>query len=148
MRSRRHLRFVLVLLLLAGGSRADETDRFDTAGLSEAQVHTVFDKLQTAVAANDADAVSRVVLYPLRVNRAGAKHQRIRDRRAFVAAYPTLFDAKLKSVIRRQRFEDLRASWQGVFFGDGELWISGECPPKPAPCRVGIISINPDVATY
>jgi hypothetical protein len=147
MRPRRHPRFVLALLLLAAGSRADQTDRFDFAGLTEAQVRTVFDALQTAVAADDAKAVSRLVIFPLRVNRPGAKQKRIPDVDAFVAAYPTIFDAKVRRVVREQRFEDLFANWQGVMIGQGVVWISGVCESRHGKCRVGIITINPQAGT-
>ena len=136
---------VLALGLLSTMAHAEPTDRFAVAGLTEAQVRKTFDALQAAVTADDADAVSRLVVYPLRVN--GRSNRRIRDRRAFLAAYQDLFDAKLRSIVRRQRFEDLFVNWQGVMLGEGALWISGICerPSKPFECRnprIGIITIN------
>ena len=136
---------VLALGLFSTIAHAESTDRFAVAGLTEAQVRKTFDALQAAVAADDAEAVSRLVAYPLTVN--GRSHRRIRDRRAFLAAYQDLFDAKLRSIVRRQRFEDLFVNWQGVMLGDGELWIGGICErvKKTHVCsnpRIGVITVN------
>jgi hypothetical protein len=137
----------LGLLSTVAISHAEPADRFAVAGMTEAQVRTVFDALQAAVTADDADAVSRVVIYPLTVNGPRRKGRHIRSRRAFLAEYQDLFDAKHRAVVRRQRFEDLFANWQGVMLGDGELWIGGICERviKPFKCvnpRFGVIVIN------
>lgn len=83
-----------------------------------------FDDLKKAVAAGDKEKIAGMVYYPFGA-RINGKVVKIRDAAHFAAAYDKIFTEKVKKAVTNQTYETVFANWQGVMFGDGEVWFSG-----------------------
>jgi len=136
----------LAALLMLFASAAAASGRLDNSGLSEPAVREFLATLQDAVKRNDAAAVAALVEYPVRINRRqGRSH--IGNPRAFASRYYEIFDHRVRSIVLRQRFEDLFSNSRGIMLGAGEVWFSGICDATSAygACdnpRIRIIAIN------
>lgn len=102
-----------------------------------APYHAFFDALKKAVAADDRNAVAGMVSYPFGTSIHG-KDATIRDAAHFVKNYHEIITPKVKKAIADQTYATIFANWQGVMFGDGELWFSGVGDPS----EIKIIGIN------
>ena len=91
---------------------------------AHAPYQTFFGTLQSAVAADDRQAVAGMVDYPFRT-RIDGKSVTIKDASHFVASYDGIVTAKVKRAIAEQSYAKLFANGQGVMIGDGELWFAG-----------------------
>lgn len=100
-----------------------------------------FDCLKIATKRDDRNTLSRLTRYPLRVNTAkGADN--IRTPTAFIKAYPSIFNQRVKAAINAQRFEDVFVSYRGIMIGNGQVWISGITERGRSKPTIKIISIN------
>lgn len=106
----------------AAVEQAIETLLGDAAAYRE-----VFDRLQRGVKTADKQAVAALVEYPINVEIDGKSHV-IRDAPAFIELWDQIITPGIASVITSQRFADLRVNYQGVMFGDGQVWLTGICP--------------------
>jgi hypothetical protein len=97
------------------------------AGVSVGEVRHLLEQLQSALHGQNKSALARLIDYPLTLQVAGEKDREIRNEREFLSNYSRIVTPKVADVIRKQRFEDLFANWQGVMLGHGEVWISGIC---------------------
>lgn len=105
----------------AAVEQAIETNLGDAAAY-----RTAFDRLQQGVKSTDKQAVAALVSYPISVVIDG-KPRVIRDAQAFIASWDQVITAEIASVITSQRFADLLVNFQGVMFGDGQVWLTGIC---------------------
>lgn len=78
-----------------------------------------FGKLQAAAAAKDADALSKLASYPLRVG----KKDRIKNETVLKRKFSKVFTPKVLNAIAKLNRNDLFCNYQGVMVGDGEVWI-------------------------
>ncbi|MGE3261012.1 MAG: hypothetical protein AB7K68_04455 [Bacteriovoracia bacterium] len=76
-------------------------------------------KLQTAAAAKDVGALSKLANYPLRVGKKG----RIKNESVLKRKFSKVFTPKVLNAIAKLNRDDLFCSYQGVMVGDGEVWI-------------------------
>ena len=143
----RILRFLLAaaasaaaLPALAGDSATNGA--IDEAFGEHAKYEVVIVSLQKAVAAHDADAVAKLVSYPIRVSVNGRKTT-IRDAKAFVAHYDAIIAPDIAAAVRDQKYEDLFVNSQGVMFGNGQVWINGVCKDRACKAQdVKVITIQ------
>ena len=101
-------------------------------------------RLQSAIRANDRNAVIGLVSFPLRVNATGGVRL-YRDAGAVRRDYSRIFTSKVIRAILDQRADQLFTRDQGTMIGDGEVWFdrpctNGKCAPT-SPIR--ITAINP-----
>ncbi|MBI2233408.1 MAG: hypothetical protein HYU57_00015 [Micavibrio aeruginosavorus] len=85
--------------------------------------------LQTAVAADDRNAVAALVRYPLVTYNNGVETARYADAAALIAAYDTLFTPAVKDAIAKATPETLFTNIDGVMIGNGEVWIDNSSLP-------------------
>jgi hypothetical protein len=102
---------------------------------SKNELSKAFTALKTAAAAKDVSAISKVVLFPLRVN-ANPKRKPIKNEAELKKEFSSIFTAKVLSAIESQKFEELFCRDQGAMIGDGEVWINERKG------KIGIASIN------
>ena len=101
-------------------------------------------RLQSAIRANDRNAVIGLISFPLRVNASGGVRL-YRDAGAVRRDYSRIFTSKVTRAILDQRADQLFTRDQGTMIGDGEVWFdrpctNGKCAPT-SPIR--ITAINP-----
>ena len=108
----------------------------EVAGFNEKESFLkFFPLLKEAVKTKDPKKISPFMLYPFKVN--GKTTIKIKDAQEFEAKFKTLFTEKIIAVISNQTIEDLFCQYQGVMFGDGEVWV------QKINGKVGISAINP-----
>jgi hypothetical protein len=93
-----------------------ETSRPDKLKAAE-----FLEKLRAAVETDDRNSVSEMVRFPLRVNGKCS----VANRSAFLRVYSKIFDARVRTAIKRQRTDCIFGNWQGFMAGDGEAWFDG-----------------------
>lgn len=82
--------------------------------------------LQKAVAAQDAKGVAALVSYPIGVEVNG-KETVIKSAKAFEEHYSGIITPRIAKAVTEQKYGDLFVNYQGVMFGDGQVWIAGIC---------------------
>lgn len=107
----------------AGETTNQEIDRLQG---SHAKFELVINALQKAVAAHDAAGVAELVSYPIGVKVHG-KETNIKSAKAFAEKYDGIFTPAITKVVVNQKYEDLFVNYQGIMFGDGQVWITGIC---------------------
>ena len=122
-------------------ARVDQT--IDDVLGDHAAYRTVVDAFQRAVAAKDAQAVSKLVDYPFTASIDGQR-TKIADAKTFVAQYDRIVTPAIARAIGEQRYGSLFVNAKGVMFGRGEAWINGVC--EDAACKrvdVRVVAIQP-----
>ena len=82
--------------------------------------------LQKAVAEHDAKGVAALVSYPIGVEING-KETNVKSAQVFEENYDGIITPSIADAITKQQYGDLFVNYQGIMFGDGEVWISGIC---------------------
>jgi len=82
--------------------------------------------LQKAVAAQDAKGVAALVSYPIGV-KVNGKETNIKSAKAFEQHYKAIMTPEITKAVTDQKYEDLFVNYQGIMFGDGQVWINGIC---------------------
>ncbi len=101
----------------------NNTNPYEAAGIADPQAfNAMFDKLKTAVASGDKEAVADLVLSPLRVKGKNSA-LKITTREEFLKQYDTLFTEPIKKALANQSKDNLSVNYQGVMVGNGELWL-------------------------
>jgi hypothetical protein len=87
---------------------------------------TAIQTLQKALADGDLRGVAGYVPFgePIKVN---GEDVVIDDEADLAAKFPELFNEKVVSAVTTQAYDTLFVNQDGIMFGDGELWLSGEC---------------------
>lgn len=104
----------------------------DDALGNHAQYETAIKALQQGVKDKDAKAVAALVSYPISVKISG-KDTEIKSEKDFVTHYDAIFTPKIAKAVEDQKYEDLFVNYQGIMFGDGQVWINGIC--KDSACK-------------
>ncbi|CAL1241394.1 hypothetical protein [Candidatus Methylocalor cossyra] len=123
----------------AGAETAAEMDKTLNTLFGHHEPYAAFlIQIKKAIAADNRDAVARLVDYPLPVHLDG-KAVKIKGAQEFVAHYAKLVTPRVKQAVARQSYPTLFANWQGVSVGDGTLWFAEVGNGR----TVKIIAINP-----
>lgn len=85
--------------------------------------------LQQAVAADDHQAVSEMIQYPLRTT-----HMTIKTPAQFLRNYDEIFNDGVKSAVAGQTSDHLFYRDQGVMIGNGEVWFDAFCDDGSQSC--------------
>jgi hypothetical protein len=138
--SRRSLiQCTLCLITLVGllGNAFAEINK--TAGIPDAEAESFFNKVKVANATRDAQAMAKLAAFPLTVD--GKKS--IKNASAFIARYSEIFNADVVKAVEEQKFETLFSNYQGVMFGNGQLWFAAVCDQRTCKKhKVRIVAIN------
>lgn len=96
-----------------------------------------FEHLQSAVAANQREAVAGMVNFPLNTS-LGGKRVKVRSRATFLANYDRIFDAGVLCALKNANKEDVWGRDTGFTFKDGTVWWDAIIPPGAS------VSASPD----
>lgn len=116
-------------LLLAGNATAQEQSvdqQIDDSLGDHTKFRPVIEELQKAVASHDAEAVSKLISYPLAVKTHG-KAQSIKSAKSFIENYDAIVTANIAKTVTNQKYEELFVSYRGVMFGQGQVWVNSIC---------------------
>ena len=95
------------------------------------------ERLQGAVRANDKNAITGLISFPVRVNyKSGARTYR--DARAVDRDFDRIFTPQVRRAVLNQSPDQLFSRDIGAMVGDGELWFD-----RTSPGQVRIIAVNP-----
>lgn len=117
----------LALFLAAGLTALPQIclakEDYSFIGIKKAsQVPQFVASLQKALAADDKEAVAKLVSYPLTVS-LGDQELEIEDKAALVRQYDQVFTKAIKQNIQAQPLNDIFVNKQGVMVGsDGKVW--------------------------
>jgi len=140
------IRILLVSVFLLTGLRAQESKVDESiqtiAGLDIQQARAFFGKVKRAVDQGDRKAIARWVAYPTQVDLKGAKNVTIRTRAEFESHFDEIMNTKVVDAVRKQTYEGLFVNYQGVMFGNGEIWFSAIKGPGGKFDQYRIIKIN------
>lgn len=98
----------------------------DAAFGDHAKYEAAITALQKAVSAHDAARVAALVRYPIGVKIHGKKTV-IKSAKAFVQHYDAIVTPAIAKAVTEQKYEDLFVNYQGIMFGNGEVWMNGIC---------------------
>ena len=122
---------VLALLLAAGLTALPQAclakEDYSFIGVKKAsQVPQFVASLQKALAADDKEAVAKLVSYPLVVS-LGGQDLEIENKAALVRQYDQVFTKAIRENILAQPLNDIFVNKQGVMVGsDGKVWALPE----------------------
>jgi hypothetical protein len=114
-------------------------NRYYVAGFDDsAQFEAVFTRLQGLVAAGNKESVADYILYPLNVYFQGVPTT-YTSREELLKSYDTVFTAKVKEALAKQKVNETFVNYKGVMAGSGEIWFTQSDELK---YRYGILAIN------
>lgn len=116
-------------------------------GFDGAAVAALLQKTKAAFASANAEALSKIVHFPLRVNTPKGERISVRDPRELKAQARTIFSPSMRKVVADSQFGKLFVSAQGVMLGDGQIWFVERCPEGGRKCQarpmlIGSINVN------
>lgn len=107
-------------------SDADTDGRIDIVLGDHSAYRTAFDAIQEAVANEDASAFAAWVSYPIKVV-ADGEAMTISDETQFAEHFDNIVTEEIRAAILDQTWETLFVNYQGVMFGNGQVWLNGIC---------------------
>lgn len=122
------LMLALCLSVVPALAQSDaDTDAAIDSNLGDHTLYrTAFDAIQKAVADDDKAASAEWVSYPIIIT-ADGEEMSIADAAQFVEHYDNILTEEIKTAITDQTWADLFANYQGVMFGNGQVWVNGIC---------------------
>ncbi len=121
---------------------ADTDAAVDSALGDHTAYRTAFDAIHKAVADGDKAGFAAWVSYPIALT-AGGKEMTIKDAKHFEEHYDTILTDEIKNAIATQKWQDLFVNYQGIMYGNGQVWLNGICKDdKCAEFDVKIITIQ------
>jgi hypothetical protein len=91
-----------------------------------------FRNFQTALRANDSNAIAGMVAYPL-LTTAHHKSVRIRNQQQLLAHFDEVFDSGVRCVVLGATEKDVWGNWQGFTIDGGAVWFDGIIPANEKP---------------
>lgn len=114
---------------------------FSVTGIeSRAKLEPFFEQVKTAVAEGDARQVAELIEFPI-FAKVGGRRILIPNKAVFIKNAGEILSEKVKTAAQEQSFANIFCNYQGVMFGEGEIWISKIKPRKGKP-RLRIKAIN------
>lgn len=123
-------------------SDADTDAAIDNALGDHTLYRAAFDAIKAAVTDADGAAFAEWVSYPIKVT-ADGEEMSISTPEQFVEHYDNIVTDEIRTAVEEQAWADLFVNYQGVMFGNGQVWLNGIC--KDAKCAefdVKIITIQ------
>lgn len=136
------LALALTTLPAVAQTDADTDAAVDNALGDHTAYRAAFDAILEAVADGDEAGFAAWVSYPIAVT-ADGEAMTIEDAAQFEAHYDVVLTDEIKSAIAEQKWQDLFVNYQGIMFGNGQVWLNGICKDdKCAQFDVKIITIQ------
>lgn len=121
---------------------ADTDAAVDNALGDHTAYRAAFDAIQEAVADDDKTGFAAWVSYPIALT-ADGEAMTIEDAAQFEEHYDVILTDEIKAAIADQKWQDLFVNYQGIMFGNGQVWLNGICKDdKCAEFDVKIITIQ------
>lgn len=121
---------------------ADTDAAVDNALGDHTAYRAAFDAIQEAVADDDKTGFAAWVSYPIALT-ADGEAMTIEDAAQFEEHYDLILTDEIKAAIADQKWQDLFVNYQGIMFGNGQVWLNGICKDdKCAEFDVKIITIQ------
>jgi hypothetical protein len=121
---------LLTALMLASPVAAqtveDVNNTIDNVLGDHTKFEEAFHAVQSAVADNDAEAFAAWVAYPIGVNIEG-EDTVLETPEALVEQYDSFMTEEITAAVTGQRYEEVLVNFQGIMFGEGQVWINGVC---------------------
>lgn len=121
---------------------ADTDAAVDSALGDHTAYRAAFDAIQKAVADDDKTGFAAWVSYPIALT-ADGEEVTIEDAAQFEEHYDVILTDEIRAAIADQTWQDLFVNYQGIMFGNGQVWLNGICKDdKCAAFEVKIITIQ------
>lgn len=120
------LAFALSTFPAIAQSDADVDASIDDALGDHTAYRAAFDAIQQAVTEGDKAAFAAWVSYPITVT-ADGEEMKLSDAVQFEEHYDSILTDEIKDVITSQEWGALFVNYQGLMFGDGQVWLNGVC---------------------
>jgi hypothetical protein len=121
---------ILAALLLASPAAAQTVENVNNTIDNLLGDHTKYEEafhaVQSAVADHDAEAFAAWVAYPIGVIIEGEDIV-LETPEALVEQYDSFMTEEITAAVTEQRYEEVLVNFQGIMFGDGQVWINGVC---------------------
>nr|WP_313015859.1 hypothetical protein [Brucella intermedia] len=111
-------------LLVAGNAIAQDQpvdQQIDDALGDHTKFRPVIEGGQKAVASHDAEALSKLISYPIAVKIHG-KEQIIKSAKSFIENYDGIVTANIAKIVTGQKYEDLFVSYRGALLHETNWW--------------------------
>lgn len=107
-------------------SDADTDAAIDSALGDHTAYRAAFEAIQKAVTDEDAAAFAEWVSYPIKVT-ADGEEMSISTAEQFAEHYDNILTEEIQGAILDQKWADLFVNYQGIMFGNGQVWLNGIC---------------------
>ncbi len=121
--------FLAALLLaspVAAQTVEDVNNTIDNVLGEHTKFEAAFHAVQDAVADHDAEAFAAWVAYPIGVKIEG-EDVVLETPEQLVDQYDSFMTEEITAAVTGQRYEEVLVNFQGLMFGDGQVWINGVC---------------------
>lgn len=136
------LAFALSALPALAQTDADTDAAVDSSLGDHTAYRAAFDAIQKAVVEGDKAGFAAWVSYPIAVT-ADGEEMKLSDAAQFEEHYDNILTDEIKAAITDQKWQDLFVNYQGIMFGNGQVWLNGICKDdKCAEFDVKIITIQ------
>ena len=123
-------------LVIAPETETSSGCDLENVGLNEKESFlTFFPLLTKAAQSSDPKKLAPFIHFPLKVN--GIKTYEIKNQKDFEDKFKLIFSQKLLSVLVEQKMDKLFCQYQGIMYGNGEIWVNKKNG------KLGITAINP-----
>jgi hypothetical protein len=140
--ARRHLVMKCLPLLWALSTGLAHAAPASDLGPSPAQVERFARGFQSALQRHDAPGVAALVAFPLRVGTEGGKARGV-GRAELLRSFDKVFTPTVVQAVLSQDPAALFQNYQGVMFGNGEVWAAEVCQAHAQPpCPMRVITVN------
>jgi len=129
------------LLLLAQPALADDASvnkAIDAHLGSHAIYEPAIKAFQQAVTDGNKADVAAFIRYPIPVEIGGRKRE-IRSPEAFERAYDAIMTPDVVDAVKAQKYGELFVNYQGIMFGNGQVWLDGVCLDRK--CRHFVVQV-------
>ena len=140
--------FILIMIPLTvfAGTDDDMDKRLSSFSDDWESYKEFFFDFRNKLKANDLDALSEMMNFPLSVND-GVSKNKIKTKKEFISKFKDIFTSDVKDVVLNQEYKELFVNWKGLMYGNGTVWVSGICAPDSplGECKdlkVKVITIN------
>jgi hypothetical protein len=121
------LALALLLATPALAQTADEVDKKIDDLLGPHEIYgTAIQAIQQALVNGEVDGIAGYIPFgePIKIN---GEDVVIADEAELNDRFGELFNEKVVNTVTDQQYDTLFVNQDGIMFGNGELWISGEC---------------------
>ncbi|HEV2516586.1 MAG TPA: hypothetical protein VGV07_15120 [Devosia sp.] len=120
------LAFALSAFPAMAQTDADTDAAVDSTLGDHTAYRAAFDAIRKAVADGDKAGFAAWVSYPIAVTADGEK-MKLSDAAQFEEHYDNILTDEIKTAIMDQKWQDVFVNYQGIMYGNGQVWLNGIC---------------------